>query len=235
MSADRRMTNTLMIRSNDFNRLSFMAQALYQQLLADTDDFGVAEGESVIRHIPRMRKSALMELIENDYITLIRQDGLIVYINTFHKTNNFSTHGAKPSLYMAELQHNERTRNLISKVKIRNLGEPRNRNKDKANDEDKTTRGLCFDRYIVIADKHKFVAEAHFTHTSLGDYYKSLDEQNVSVTDTSIDVMIRQCIDKIELYGDLVVSDYIDKAVASGWKNINWQYLDREQEGDSYC
>mgnify|MGYP006874847965 CR=1 FL=1 len=64
MLAKKRMIDCTTVASSDFDDLSFMAQALYCRLVADTDDMGVAEAGGVIRYASRMRNSALQELID---------------------------------------------------------------------------------------------------------------------------------------------------------------------------
>lgn len=94
------------------------------QFVADADDMGVAEGEMILSYCPKIRRPALTELLESGFVTVLDESEAIVYINDFHTVNSFAKHGANPSIYMAELLSNCRTKNMINKVKIKDNGFP---------------------------------------------------------------------------------------------------------------
>ena len=74
------------------------AQLLYFHLNMETDDDGVAEGQLVMNMI-RARRSDMIELIENDYVTVLDEKGWIVYVNDFHAFNSLGKYLVYPSVY----------------------------------------------------------------------------------------------------------------------------------------
>lgn len=83
---------------NMFVSMSKGAQLLYFHLNMETDDDGVAEGQLVMNMI-RSRRSDMIELIENDYVTVLEEKGWIVYINDFHAFNSLGKYLVYPSVY----------------------------------------------------------------------------------------------------------------------------------------
>jgi len=235
MATSNRVHSSDVYNSFAFDELSLGAQVLYTRCVANADDYGVAELELIYRTASKVRKPAIKELLDSGLVTLIQQKGTIVYINGFHSINSFAKHGMRKSHYVAAVMQNSYTRNAVSNVKTKDKGNPMygNAMSGYVTTGDAT---LFFDMFCKQAEKEKLDAFAPHTYNSLGDYYKYLEEIHAdNVTETSIAVMIRQCLDKAEEFGDYQVGEYIDKAIANGWKNINWQYLEREVDGDSYC
>lgn len=83
---------------NMFVTMSKGAQLLYFHLNMETDDDGVAEGQLVMNMI-RARRSDMIELIENDYVTVLDEKGWIVYVNDFHAFNSLGKYLVYPSVY----------------------------------------------------------------------------------------------------------------------------------------
>ena len=83
---------------NMFVTMSKGAQLLYFHLNMETDDDGVAEGQLVMNMI-RARRSDMIELIENDYVTVLDESGWIVYVNDFHAFNSLGKYLVYPSVY----------------------------------------------------------------------------------------------------------------------------------------
>lgn len=83
---------------NMFVTMSKGAQLLYFHLNMETDDDGVAEGQLVMNMI-RARRSDMIELIENDYVTVLDENGWIVYVNDFHAFNSLGKYLVYPSVY----------------------------------------------------------------------------------------------------------------------------------------
>ena len=81
-----------------FVTMSKGAQLLYFHLNMETDDDGVAEGQLVMNMI-RARRSDMIELIENDYVTVLDENGWIVYVNDFHAFNSLGKYLVYPSVY----------------------------------------------------------------------------------------------------------------------------------------
>ena len=72
---------------NMFVSMSKGAQLLYFHLNMESDDDGIAEGRLVMNMV-RSRKSDMQELIDSDYVTLLDENGMIVYINDWHAFNS---------------------------------------------------------------------------------------------------------------------------------------------------
>ena len=235
--ATNRVHNTDVYNSIDFDELSLGAQVLYTRCVANADDMGAVEVESIFRTATKVRKPAIKELIDSGLVTLIRKKGTVVYINGFHSINSFAKHGAKRSRYEAELMQNCDIKNALSKLKIKDSGNPMLGSAMLGSALQGSERYYSFyDIYRSLLKKTTFATEYPLTARSLGDFYIYLDElKTEGATETSVQVMIEQCADKVEEYGDYAVSEYIDKATANSWKNINWQFLEREQNGDAYC
>lgn len=224
MLAKKRMFDCTLVASNDFDDLSFMAQALYLRLIADTDDMGVAEAGGVIRYASRMRNSALQELIDGGFVTMIREKGKVVYVNGFHDNNSFANHGARESRYMAELQHNDYTKNVINKVKMRNNGYP-------MLGDDIATLGdvrLCnAERFRQVASQSKAMGEHPCLYDTLLQWYEYTDERGFTgITDKSINVLIDGCAERCDSVDEYSVQEYINNAIASGYHAINWSWFD---------
>ena len=83
---------------NMFVTMSKGAQLLYFHLNMETDDDGVVEGQLVMNMI-RARRSDMIELIENDYVTVLDEKGWIVYVNDFHAFNSLGKYLVYPSVY----------------------------------------------------------------------------------------------------------------------------------------
>ena len=83
---------------NMFVSMSKGAQLLYFHLNMETDDDGVVEGQLVMNMI-RARRSDMVELIENDYVTVLDEKGWIVYVNDFHAFNSLGKYLVYPSVY----------------------------------------------------------------------------------------------------------------------------------------
>ena len=229
MLAKKRMIDCSLVASSDFDDLSFMAQALYVRLVADTDDMGVAEAGAVVRLSTRMRMKALDELIDNGFVTLIRDKGKIVYINGFHDNNFFSHHGARKSRYMTELQHNDYTQNVISKLKIKADGFPR-LGEDMLGNDGTGEAVLCnADRFRQMASQSRHISDYPMLYDYLLSWYQYTDERGYTgITDKSIEVLIKGCAERCEDVGCQEVCDYIDNAVASGYSSINWSWFDNK-------
>lgn len=85
-----------------FVSMSKGAQLLYFHLNMESDDDGIAEGRLVMNMI-RSRKSDMDELIQKDFVTLLIDEGLIVYINDWHAFNSLGKYLVYPSVYRNEL------------------------------------------------------------------------------------------------------------------------------------
>ena len=81
-----------------FVSMSKGAQLLYFHLNMESDDDGIAEGRLVMNMI-KSRKSDMDELIKNEFVTLLVEDGLIVYINDWHAFNSLGKYLVYPSVY----------------------------------------------------------------------------------------------------------------------------------------
>ena len=232
--ATNRVHNTDILNSVDFDELSLGAQVLYTRCVANADDMGAVEVESIFRTASKVRRPAIKELIDSGLVTLIRQRGTVVYINGFHCINSFAKHGAKRSRYEAELMQNCDIKNALSKLKIKDSGNPMLGSAMLGSALQGSERQcFFFDMYNTLLKKTNFSNLYPHTANSLGDFYQHLDELHADgATETSVQVMIEQCAEKAEEHGDYTVSEYIDKATANCWKNINWQFLEREQSGD---
>lgn len=227
MLAKKRMIDCTTVASSDFDDLSFMAQALYCRLVADTDDMGVAEAGAVIRNASRMRKSALKELVDNGFVTIIRDKGNIVYINGFHDNNSFANHGARKSRYMTELLQHDCTKNVINTVKIKDLGYPRLG--DAMNGEAMTGEvEICnAQKYLAVIEDMGLRQTYPDLAESLYEWYQYTDESGISkATDVSINKMIEQAVKRCDNTSEEDVCNYIDKAIANAYKSINWSWFD---------
>lgn len=223
------MVDCSLVASSDFDDLSFMAQALYVRLLADTDDMGVAEAGAVVRLSTRMRTKALDELIDNGFVTLIRDKGKIVYINGFHDNNFFSHHGARKSRYMTELQHNGYTKNVINKLKIKDDSFPRLGNVGNGTEGTGEELVCNAQRFEAYAKTSRHIGEYPMLYEALMSWYKYTDERGFKgITDSSIDVLVKGCFERCENVGTDEVCDYIDNAIASGYNNVNWSWFDNK-------
>ena len=227
MLAKKRMIDCTTVASSDFDDLSFMAQALYCRLVADTDDMGVAEAGAVIRNASRMRNAALKELVDNGLVTLIRDKGKIVYINGFHDNNTFTRYGARKSRYMTELQHNGYTKNVINTVKIRD------ESNHMVGDDISGTNGqgdtvMCnADKYLAVIDDMGLRQTYPDLAESLHEWYQYTDESGFPKTnDVSIHKMIEQATHRCDNTSEEDVCNYIDKAVANTYKSIDWSWFD---------
>jgi len=83
---------------NKFVSMSMGAQALYLHLNAESDDDGIAEAKFIMRMIGA-KKRHLIELEENDYITILDGEGNIVYINDWHAFNSLGKYLVYPSVH----------------------------------------------------------------------------------------------------------------------------------------
>ena len=81
-----------------FVSMSKGAQLLYFHLNMESDDDGIAEGRLVMNMI-KSRKSDMDELIKNEFVTLLVEEGLIVYINDWHAFNSLGKYLVYPSVY----------------------------------------------------------------------------------------------------------------------------------------
>lgn len=227
MLAKKRMIDCSLVASSDFDDLSFMAQALYVRLVADTDDMGVAEAGAVVRLSTRMRMKALDELIDNGFVTLIRDKGKIVYINGFHNNNFFSRYGARKSRYMTELQHNDYTQNVINKLKIKDDGLHRIGDDMLGNDGTGEAVLCNAERFRQVASDNSAIKQFPVLYDSLVEWYEYTDERGYkNITDKSINVLIEGCVERCESVGEYEVCEYISNAVASGYNSINWSWFD---------
>ena len=116
MSHKRMMMKDVTSR-NMFVTMSKGAQLLYFHLNMETDDDGVAEGQLVMNMI-RSRRSDMIELIENNYVTVLEEKGWIVYINDFHAFNSLGKYLVYPSVYRnALIQKFPNIKNVLFKPK----------------------------------------------------------------------------------------------------------------------
>lgn len=227
MLAKKRVFDCTVVASSDFDELSFMAQALYMRLIADTDDIGVAEAGAVIRNTSRMRMKALDELVDGGFVTIIRDKGKIVYINGFHDNNFFSRYGARKSRYMTELLHNDYTKNVINKLKIRDDGNHMIGDDGISKDGTGDARICNADRFRQVASQNKHIGDYPMLFASLIGWYQYTDERGFTgITDKSINVLMEGCIKRCQEVDAYSVCDYIDNAVASGYPTINWSWFD---------
>lgn len=88
---------------NMFVSMSKGAQLLYFHLNMESDDDGIAEGRLVMNMV-RSRKSDMQELIDSDYVTLLDENGMIVYINDWHAFNSLGKYLVYPSVYRSLLE-----------------------------------------------------------------------------------------------------------------------------------
>ena len=96
--ANRRCIDRAIVSSMRFLKMGKAAQALYMHLIIETDDEGVAEAGTVLR-ITQTRKSALKELVDNGFITVIEPVDNVVYINGWQSFNTPDKRYARNSNY----------------------------------------------------------------------------------------------------------------------------------------
>lgn len=229
MLAKKRVIDCTEVASSDFDELSFMAQALYVRLVADTDDMGVAEAGAVVRNATRMRLKALDELIDGGFVTLIRDKGKIVYINGFHDGNTFTRYGARESRYMTELLHNDYTKNVINTVKIKGDG---NHKIGNAMNGEATTGEVVLcnaERYDKVAQDHSQLNDYDALRYALRQWYEYTDEVGKAKTsNVSINNMINNAVKRCESVGEYEVVQFIDTAISNTWNNLSWDWFDNK-------
>lgn len=96
--ANRRMIDTRIVSSPRFLSMGKAAQALYFHLIANSDDEGVTVAGTVLR-VTNTRKTALQELIENNFVTMLIPSQNIVYTNEWHSFNRVDTRYGQSSYY----------------------------------------------------------------------------------------------------------------------------------------
>lgn len=101
--ANKRMIDVRIVSSNRFLCMGKAAQALYMHILANSDDEGVTEAGTVLR-ITRSRRTALQELIDNNFVTLLERHEDIVYTNNWHSFNKVDARYGRPSYYHKTLE-----------------------------------------------------------------------------------------------------------------------------------
>lgn len=101
--ANRRMIDTRIVSSPRFLSMGKAAQALYMHIIANSDDEGVTVAGTVLR-VTNTRKTALQELIENDFVTMLIPDQNIVYTNGWHSFNRVDARYGQPSYYHETLR-----------------------------------------------------------------------------------------------------------------------------------
>ena len=99
----RRMIDTRIVSSLQFLNMGKAAQALYMHLNANADDDGVCEAGVILR-ATRTRKSALNELIENGFVTLLERSQNIVWMTNWQSYNTSDARYGQPSIYRQTLQ-----------------------------------------------------------------------------------------------------------------------------------
>lgn len=227
--AKSRMISTAVVRSAKFQKMSAGAQALYLQFVADADDMGVAEGESILACCPKVRKPSLTELIESGFVTVIDENGTIVYINDFHTVNSFSKHGANPSIYMDELLQNCCTKKLINKVKIKRDGFPMICN-DISGEAMEGDVVVCnAEMYDMYVKDHPEINDYEALRDVLREWYEYTDEVGKGKTsNVSISKMIKNAIKRCDDIGEYEVVEYISTAISNAWNNISWDWFDNK-------
>jgi hypothetical protein len=145
----------------------------------------------------------------------------------FHDNNFFSHHGARKSRYMTELQHNDYTQNVISKLKIKADGFPR-LGDDMLGNDGTGEAVLCnAERFRQVASNNSAIKQFPVLYDSLVEWYEYTDERGYkNITDKSINVLIEGCVERCESVGEYEVCEYISNAVASGYNSINWSWFD---------
>lgn len=101
--ANRRMIDTRIIGQPRFLDMGKAAQALYLHIVANSDDEGVTVAGTVLR-MTNTRKTALQELIENGFVTMLIPDQNIVYTNGWHSFNRVDARYGQPSYYHETLR-----------------------------------------------------------------------------------------------------------------------------------
>lgn len=101
--ANRRCIDTRIVGSCQFLQMGKAAQALYFHCIAHADDDGVVEGDMVLR-VTRTRKTALQELIDNGFVTVLIPSQNILWTNQWQSFNNFDTRYGQPSIYRETLK-----------------------------------------------------------------------------------------------------------------------------------
>lgn len=227
MATTNRVHDSNIINSTDFDSMSLGAQILYVKCVANADDMGVVEMESVFRASTKIRRPAMMELIDSGLVEVLREKGTVVYIKGFHSINSFAKHGARRSRYDAELMQNCYTKNIVSKLKIRDFGNPMKGNAMLGSAMKGNARnGNCYDRFCKLAEEENLNTREPSLWDALSGYYKHLDELEVSnVTDTSIRTTIRRSLEYCDKYcaDDVVelILDTVDRCKTTiYWNNL---------------
>lgn len=100
--AKRRMISCTIVGSNKFIMLPKAAQALYMHFVANADDDGIVEADSVMRLV-RARRRDLEALASAGYVTVIEQASNIVYIPGWQSFNYIPKGRGTPSEYRETL------------------------------------------------------------------------------------------------------------------------------------
>ena len=101
--ANKRMIDIKIVSSLRFLEMSKAAQALYLHIIANADDEGVAEAGTILR-ITKTRKTALQELIDNNFVALLDQRMNIVYTVNWQSFNHVDARYGQPSYYHRTLE-----------------------------------------------------------------------------------------------------------------------------------
>lgn len=122
------MISCTIVGSNKFIMLPKAAQALYMHFIANADDDGIVEADSVMRLV-RARRRDLEALASAGYVTVIEQASNIVYISGWQSTNTIYDYRGTASIYRETLlEHFPAMRDALFKPRIdkksqQNVGE----------------------------------------------------------------------------------------------------------------
>ena len=227
MSTTNRVHDSSIINSTDFDEMSLGAQVLYVKCVANADDFGVVEVESIFRTSSKIRRPAIREIINSGLVEVIREKGTVVYIKGFHNINSFAKHGARRSRYDAELMQNSYTKNAVSKLKIKDFGNPMIGSATSGPVQTGTApRESRYVRFCRISEKENLPTRNADLFDALCGYYQHLDEMDADgITDSSIKTVIHRCLEFADKYCMDDVVGLIYDTVDRGKTTIYWNNL----------
>ena len=112
--ANRRCISCKVVLSPRFQRMKPAAKSLYMVLVALADDDGVVEAHGALM-VAGARKTALTELIDNDYIAVLDERDYIVWVVGWQNFNHLDERYGTASYYRSTLKR------VFPNVKLQNL------------------------------------------------------------------------------------------------------------------